>query len=164
MSETDPASFAASAVESALRELGVHWEPAGPGAYAVSLPGERKLKTVCVLRIGARDLGAHAFVVRRPDENHEAFHRFLLERNLRLSGVAFAVDHLGDVHVIGSLPLHAVTTEAIDRLLGAVLSAADDHFNRLLELGFAGSIRREWAWRTAHGESTANLEAFRHLF
>ena len=34
---------------------------------------------------------------------------------------------------------------------------------RLLELGFADAIRREWAWRVSRGESLANLEAFKHL-
>jgi hypothetical protein len=42
-----------------------------------------------------------------------------------------------------------------------VLSYADESFNSILELGFAGSIRKEWEWRTARGESTRNLEAFR---
>ena len=42
-------------------------------------------------------------------------------------------------------------------MLGQVLEAADGDFNTLLELGFATSIRREYAWRTERGESTANL-------
>ena len=45
-----------------------------------------------------------------------------------------------------------------------VLEAADGDFNTLLELGFASSIRREYAWRTDRGESVANLAAFEHLF
>ena len=45
-----------------------------------------------------------------------------------------------------------------------VLEAADGDFNTLLELGFASSIRREYAWRTSRGESVANLQAFAHLF
>jgi hypothetical protein len=42
-----------------------------------------------------------------------------------------------------------------------VLSYADESFNTILELGFATSIRKEWEWRLANGESTANLEAFK---
>jgi hypothetical protein len=57
-----------------------------------------------------------------------------------------------------------VATAEVDRLLGQVLEAADGDFNTLLELGFASSIRREHAWRTARGESVANLKAFAHLF
>ena len=41
-----------------------------------------------------------------------------------------------------------------------MLEYADEAFNPLLEIGFASSIRREWAWRTKAGESTANLQAF----
>ena len=55
----------------------------------------------------------------------------------------------------------AVTPEEVDRLLGAVLTYADESFNTILELGFATSIRKEWDWRRSRGESTRNLEAFR---
>ena len=53
--------------------------------------------------------------------------------------------------------------DLLDRLLGAVLSYSDDSFNTILELGFASSIRKEWEWRESRGESTRNLEAFKHL-
>ena len=104
----------------------------------------------------------HAFVCRRPDENHEQVYGWLLQRNLRLYGVAFAVDRLGDIYLDGRLPLSVVEDDdELDRLLGAVLTTADESFNTILELGFASSIRKEWEWRTLRGESTANLEAFR---
>ena len=127
----------------------------------VSLPGERKLKTTVSLVVGAHSLSVNAFVARHPDENHEAVYRWMLERNTRLYAVAFALDHLGDVYLSGRLPLHAVTPAEVDRLLGAVLDAADSSFNTLLELGFAGSIRKEWEWRLSRGEPTYNLAAFR---
>ena len=103
----------------------------------------------------------HAFVARQPDENHERVYRWLLERNLKMFGVAFAVDAVGDIYLDGRLPLAAVTADEIDRLLGAVLTYADESFNTILELGFATSIRREWEWRKSRGESTRNLDAFR---
>ncbi|SCE22063.1 YbjN domain-containing protein, partial [Streptomyces sp. OspMP-M43] len=108
-------------------------------------------------------LSLNAFVVRHPDENDADVHRWLLERNLRLFGVSYAIDSLGDVYLVGKLPLAVVTPEELDRLLGVVLEAADGAFNTLLELGFARSIRKEYAWRVARGESTRNLDAFRHL-
>jgi hypothetical protein len=51
----------------------------------------------------------------------------------------------------------------LDRVLGQVVEAADGDFNTLLEIGFASSIRREWAWRVSRGESLDNLAAFAHL-
>ena len=53
-----------------------------------------------------------------------------------------------------------MTPDEVDRVLGSVLQYADEAFDPLLEIGFAGSIRREWAWREKNGESTANLQAF----
>jgi hypothetical protein len=85
----------------------------------------------------------------------------LLQRNLKMYGVAFALDAVGDIYLDGRLPLSAVTPDELDRLLGSVLSYADESFNAILELGFASSIRKEWEWRRLRGESTRNLEAFR---
>lgn len=150
-------------IERALDEAELEWECPEPGSYVVKLPGTRKLSTTLSLRVGKHSLSLNAFVIRRPDENHEGVHRWLLERNLRLYGVGYAIDSLGDVYVAGKLPLAAVTPDELDRLLGSVLEAADGSFNTLLELGFASAIRKEYEWRVARGESTRNLDAFTHL-
>ncbi|MET1134099.1 MAG: YbjN domain-containing protein [Aeromicrobium sp.] len=150
-------------IVSALDEQGLEYVRHGQDVFEVELPGERKLKTTCRLEVGKHALGVHAFVARNPDENHEAVYRWMLERNLKLFGVAFAIDSAGDIYLDGRLPLEAVTGEELDRLLGSVLSYADESFNTILELGFASSIRKEWRWRESRGESTRNLDAFRHL-
>ncbi|MEV6195965.1 YbjN domain-containing protein [Streptomyces sp. NPDC051920] len=154
---------AASIIERVLTEAELEWESPDAGSYVVKLPGTRKLSTTVSLIVGRHSLSLNAFVIRHPDENHEAVHRWLLERNLKLYGVAYAVDPLGDVYLVGKLPLTAVTPEEVDRLLGSVLEAADGSFNTLLELGFASAIRKEYAWRVSRGESTRNLDAFTHL-
>ena len=146
-----------------LGDSELEWREISEGVFTIVLPGERKLQTPCRLDVGPHALGVHAFVCRQPDENHERVYRWLLERNLKLFGVAFALDQSGDIYLDGRLPLSAVTPEEVDRLLGAVLTYADESFNQILELGFASSIRKEWEWRNLRGESTANLEAFRGL-
>ena len=148
-------------VRAALDDAGVEISEPAPGTFVFDLPGERKLATPCRLVVGDHSVAVHAFVCRNPDENHEGVYRWLLSRNLRLYGVAFGIDASGDIYLTGRLPLDAVTTPEIDRLLGSVLTYADESFNILLELGFATSIRREWKWRISRGESTRNLEAFR---
>jgi hypothetical protein len=148
-------------VRRALDDAGLTWKEVGDGVFTVDLPGERKLSTPCRLDVGEHAFGVHAFVARQPDENHERVYRWMLERNLRLFGVAFAVDRTGDIYLDGRLPLSVVTPTEIDRLLGAVLTYADESFNTILELGFATSIRKEWEWRRSRGESTRNLDAFR---
>lgn len=152
---------AADVIRQVLTENELEFTESEPGRFSVDLPGERKLKTTVALTLGEQALSVHAFVARRPDENHEAVYRWMLERNLKMYGVAFAVDHLGDIYLDGRIALHAVTPTEVDRLLGAVLEYADSSFNTLLELGFATAIRKEYDWRVSRGESTRNLDAFK---
>ncbi|SNC73639.1 Putative sensory transduction regulator [Kytococcus aerolatus] len=131
--------------------------------WAITLPGERKLRTVVQVRVGERSVGVIAFVVRNADENHEAVHRLLLRRNLGLPGIAYAVDDSGDVYLVGRAPLAGATETWLDETLGAILQASDGIFNEVLALGFRSAMQAEWDWRLSRGESTRNLEAFRHL-
>jgi len=160
VSTADRPPSPAEIIELALIEACLQWSSPGEGQFFVSLPGTHKLATNCWLVVGRHALLVEAFVCRRPDENAEEFLRFLLRRNAKTYGVAFSVDAAGDVYLVGRLPLQSVTPDEVDRLLGAVLQYADEAFDPLLEIGFAGSIRREWAWRQKNGESTANLQAF----
>ena len=148
-------------IEQVLRDSGLEPLRHGSSVVEVVLPGERKQQTTCRFEVGDHALSVHAFVARNPDENHETVYRWLLERNLKMYAVSFAVDSAGDIYLDGRLPLHAITAEEVDRLLGAVLTYADESFNTILELGFASSIRKEWNWRISRGESTRNLDAFR---
>jgi hypothetical protein len=159
---TSPATGdAADVVRGYLGDEGIEFEETSPGLFSFALPGEKKLQTAVRLDVGNHALGVHAFVCRRPDENHERVYEWLLQRNLKLYAVSFAIDPLGDIYLDARLPLTAVDGAELDRVLGAVLSAADESFNTILELGFSSAIRKEWEWRTARGEPTHNLEAFR---
>jgi len=150
-------------IKSTLDEWELVYRRPQPGRFFVTLPGTKKLQTNCWLMIGTHAMLVEAFVCRRPDESHEEVYRFLLRRNAKLYGVHYTVDSVGDIYLIGRIALDRISGDELDRLLGQVLEAADGDFNTLLEIGFAGSIRREWAWRTSRGESLANLAAFAHL-
>jgi hypothetical protein len=146
-----------------VAELGVEYESPEPGSYLVTLRGEHKLQTMTWLIAGAHSLLVEAFFCRQPDENHAAFYRFLLEHNARMYGVHFALDPVGDVYLVGRQSLAAIGAAEIDRLLGCVLSYADDTFDQALMIGFASAIRKEYAWRVKRGESLTNLRAFARL-
>ena len=146
-----------------LESHDLEYEEKDGNTYLITLPGEKKLQTHCALIIGDHSLSINAFVIRKPDENVGAVHAWCMAKNAGMYGIAFAINELGDIFLVGRLPLAAVTDREIDRLVGAVLQYSDSSFNPLLELGFANSIRREWAWRVNRGESLANLDAFKHL-
>jgi hypothetical protein len=153
-------STVADTIRDYLGEQEVEWEDLGDGAFAVALPGEKRLKTACILTVGAHGLGIEAFVMRAPDENREQVYAWLLQHNTRSYAVSWAIDGTGDVYLTGRVPLTSVTADELDRILGAVLEQADGSFNTLLEMGFGSSIRREWAWRVKNDLPRANLAAF----
>lgn len=150
-------------VASTLAGLGLPFDRPTPGHFVISLPGEHKLKTTLSLQLSDHSVSINAFVARRPEENEDAVHRWLLERNRRMSIVAFSIDRLGDIYLVGRLPQAVLDADGLDSILGAVVEYADGAFNTILALGFPTAIRREWQWRVERGESTANLEPFRSL-
>lgn len=153
----------AEVVAAALAELDVPVVREGEDAFLVTLPGERRHRTLVWIVVGAHDVLIESFVCRQPDDHHQDVYRFLLQRNAKLRTVSYALDAVGDIHLVGRLGRESVTAAEIDTVLGTVLEASDTDFNAILERGFADAIRREWAWRTSRGESVRNLEAFRHL-
>jgi Putative bacterial sensory transduction regulator len=154
---------AAEIIENALAEQDLEWQRLGDNAFAVALPGEKRLKTACLLTVGAHALQIEAFVLRAPEENREQVYSWLLQRNARMYAVAWSIDNTGDVYLVGRVPLASLTADEIDRILGSVLEYADGSFNVLLEMGFGSSIRREWAWRVKNDQPLANLAAFAHF-
>jgi hypothetical protein len=154
------AAARAELVRSTLRDRDLEFEEPNPGAFVVRLPGTHKLATVTWLVIGDHSLHVEAFFCRRPDEAQDRFYRWLLERNAKMYAVAFSVDHLGDVYLVGRLPLSSIEPDELDRILGSVMTYSDESFDQALEIGFRSSIEREWDWRVKRGESLANLAAF----
>ena len=150
-------------IEEFLESHDLEFDRSDANTFLVTLPGEKKLQTHCALIVGDHSLSISAFVIRKPDENEGKVFEWCMKRNASMYGVAFALNELGDLYLVGRLPLPAVTDQEIDRLLGSILQYSDSSFNPLLELGFASSIRREWAWRISRGESLAHLKAFEHL-
>ena len=150
-------------IEEFLDSHSLDFEQKDKNTFLVTLPGEKKLETHCALIVGDHSLSVNAFVIRKPDENQDSVHEWCMSKNAGMYGVAFAINDVGDIFLVGRLPFTAVTEREIDRLLGAILQYSDSAFNPLLELGFGSAIRREWAWRVSRGESLANLQAFEHL-
>ena len=150
-------------IEEFLESHDIEYERQNGDTFLVTLPGEKKLQTHCALVVGDHSLSINAFIIRKPDENQEQVFAWCLSKNASMYGVAFAINELGDLYLVGRLPLEMISDQELDQLIGSVLQYSDASFNPLLEMGFASAIRREWAWRLSRGESLANLKAFEHL-
>jgi hypothetical protein len=156
-------SSAVQVIQDFLTTSDIDFERDGEKKFLLTLPGDKKLQTHCALILGEHSLMISAFVIRKPDENEDQVHHWCMTKNASMYSVAYAINELGDIYLVGRLPIAAITTEELDKVIGSVLQYSDSSFNPLLELGFASAIRREWAWRVTRGESLANLEAFAHL-
>lgn len=156
-------SVARARLERFLDSNGLSYDVIDDFSLAVVVPGEKKLTTTASFAFGSTTVTINAFVIRHPDENDLEVYRWLLERNRRMYGLAYSIDHHGDVYLTGRFPVDALDEDELDRIFGAITEYSDGAFNTLLELGFASSIRREWKWRTDAGLPTDNLAAFRHL-
>ncbi|MQY30172.1 type III secretion system chaperone family protein [Nocardia aurantia] len=157
------AAETAQLIEDTLRDHEIEYSRDTPETFVAILPGERKYRTPVMLTVSEPGVRFESFVCRKPEENADGVHSFMLRRNARLYGVAYALDQMGDIYLVGRIATSAVSADELDRILGQILQATDDDFNTLLELGFAGAIRREWDWRVSRGESLRNLRAFAHL-
>jgi len=153
----------AAIIDDFLQSHDLDYDQKDENTYLITLPGQTKQQTHCALIVGDHSLSINAFVIRKPDENIAAVHNYLLTKNANMYCLAFAINELGDIFLVGRLALSAVSENELDRIIGAVLQYSDSTFNPLLELGFSSAIRREWAWRLSRGESLSNLKAFEHL-
>jgi hypothetical protein len=160
VAELNASEAAVAVIEAVLAEQDLPVQRPSVREFVVELPGEARLTTSCWLTVGEHALRIEAFVIRRPEENHEQVWAYLLRQNARMYAVSWSIDDAGDIYLSGRVALAAVTPDEVDRILGSVLEYSDGTFNVLLRLGFASSIRREWAWREKNGESLANLAAF----
>jgi hypothetical protein len=164
MTGQDGVARATAVIVDYLTDTGLDWDTGSrEGEIVLSLPGEHKQKIVVSLLVRADHISITSFLIRNPDENHEAVYRSLLRRNLRLPGLAYAIDDAGDIFLRGQIPTDALDAARLDEVLGVVHQASDPVFDELLVMGFLTSMQREWDWRISRGESTRNLEAFHHL-
>ena len=113
-------------IDDFLSSHDLDYEQKDENTYLITLPGEAKQQTHCALVVGDHSLSINAFVIRKPDENKAAVFEYLLNKNASMYSIAFAVNELGDIYLVGRLPLDAVNEREIDRILGAVEHAS--HF------------------------------------
>ena len=121
-------------LEKFLHAHELDFEEINETTVAVVVPGEKKLTTTASFAFGDTTVTVNAFVIRHPDENDLAVYRWLLERNRRMYGLAYSIDHHGDIYLTGRFPLDAITDAELDRIFGSISEYADGAFNSLLEL------------------------------
>lgn len=139
----------AEIIERYLGDRDIRYERPSDSDWALQLRGEKKHSITVLMALRERTLALESFFMRRPAENHAELYAMLLRTNMRTYGIHFAIDDIGDVFIVARIALGSITEDELDRLLGAVLTAADEMFMPAIEVGFASYLARDMAWRAA---------------
>ncbi|MEY2478926.1 MAG: hypothetical protein QOG87_4241 [Actinomycetota bacterium] len=109
--------------------------------WYVRLRGEEKSFTTVWLTLRQRTLHYETYFMPAPEENVEALYEYLLKANMRLFGMRFAVGAEDAVYLMGQMPLSAVDSEELDRIVGATYAYAEQYFRPAMSIGFASRFR-----------------------
>ncbi|MGD0378635.1 MAG: YbjN domain-containing protein [Acidimicrobiales bacterium] len=112
------------------------------GRWYLRLRADEKDFVTVWLTIRQRTLQHEAQVMPAPEVNIEATYEYLLRRNLDLHQMRFALGAEDAVYLVGEIPVHAVTEDELDRIVGSSLAYVDDYFPTMMSIGFAGRYRR----------------------
>ena len=114
---------------------------AGLRRWYVRLRGEEKSFTTVWLTLRQRTLHYETYFMPAPEENVEALYEYLLRANMRLFGMRFAIGAEDAVYLVGQMPLSAVDTEELDRIVGATYAYAEQYFRPAMTIGYASKFR-----------------------
>ena len=117
------------AVDRSHDDGGVRWY--------VRMRGDDKEFTTVWLTLGQRMLRYETYVMPAPEENHLQFYEHLLRRNRKLHGMAFCIGDEDAVFLAGALPVHALDTGELDRVLGSFYAYVEQCFLPALRIGYA---------------------------
>jgi len=109
--------------------------------WYVRLRGEEKSFTTVWLTLRQRTLHYETYFMPAPEENVEALYEYLLKANMRLFGMRFAIGAEDAVYLMGQMPLSAVDSEELDRIVGATYAYAEQYFRPAMSSGFASRFR-----------------------
>jgi hypothetical protein len=109
--------------------------------WLVRMRGEDKAVITVWLTLRERTLHYETYFIPSPEENVAQCWEYLLRLNARLYGMRFAIGDEDAVYLTGQLPLKAVDTEELDRIVGASYAYTEQYFRSALAIGFPSRLR-----------------------
>lgn len=113
------------------------------GTWDILVPSYWKESLAVTLRLDQRHLYAEAFFMRGPEENQGETYHLLLQRNVRSGPWRFCAGESGDVSLIALVPRPAITAQALDELLGMLLTVTDETYVPYMKLGYATGLAQQ---------------------
>lgn len=109
--------------------------------WYVRLIGEEKAVFSVWLTLHQRSLHFETYFVPAPEENAALLYEYCLRRNLKLRGVRFAIGAEDAVFLVGEIGARDVDDDELDRILGTLYEATEQHFRPAMRIGYASRFR-----------------------
>ena len=119
-----------------LHDLALNPAARRGGGWSVELPSDRRGSIGVGIRARERTVRMATFLMRAPDRRHEGVYRRMLERNLQMVYWRFGLDTSGDVYLAAHLDEPQVSADALDSVLGLLVTYVDEMYEGLVRLGF----------------------------
>ena len=105
--------------------------------WYIRVTGEEKAVFSIWLTLQQRSLHFETYFVPAPEENHARLYEYCLRRNLRLRGARFAIGAEDAVFLVGEAAAVEIDDDQLDRILGTLYEATEQHFRPAMRIGYA---------------------------
>lgn len=126
--------------------LGIEHQPLpddrGHFHWLIRLRGEEKDVITLWLSLRQRTVHVETEVTPAPEENRETLYRYLLVKNAELRELHFAIGPEDGIYLMVQIPIHEVTIERLDEVVGATLTYVDEIYPTAMSMGLASIYRR----------------------
>lgn len=118
-------------------ESAVVWAGYHEGRRGLRMRQEVRDMTTVWFEVGQRTVMIEAYVLPKPPQQADEVYRQALTRNAGTRRMAFALDRLGDLVIVGKIPLDHLSEEELELAVGEVYD--------LVEVAFPGLVRAAFA-------------------
>ena len=109
--------------------------------WYVRLRGEERDFVAVWLTLGQYTLHHETYFMPAPEEQAAELYEFLLRRNARMYGMAFAIGGEDAVYLVGHTPLSALDGSELDRIVGSAYTYVERWFRPAMRIGYASKFR-----------------------
>jgi hypothetical protein len=117
-------------------ESAVVWTGYHEGCRGVRMRQEVRDMTTVWFAVGQRTVAVEAYVLPKPPDRAEEVYRQALARNAGTRRMAFALDRLGDLVIVGRIPLEQLSEHELELALGEVYDLVEISFPALVRAAF----------------------------
>jgi len=118
-------------------ESDVVWTGDHEGRRGVRMRQTVRDFTTVWFAVGDRTVAIEAYVLPAPRFRKDEVYRQALTRNFGNRRIYFALDRLGDLVLVGRIPVDELTVEELELALGEVYELVEVSFRGLVAAGFA---------------------------